>query len=204
MFSVGEEPMRLSNPRDILVVVSLCLLAVSVLLAAIGFPQALVTGLIGAVGAGARILWDWLDRSERKKEKPEAVSVEKPGLKPSKAAERGNPRAQILLSYEKTIINEAITIGGKRRHNFQLLLEEGQDIQIVAHATEGRYSIGLMSLADFKLQQASGKYDMEWYVRKGKGKQTRRFRAVRRGTWYLSLWSEESYTMEISVKVLSA
>ena len=45
--------------RDLLVIGSLIPLAISVLLAFLGFPQIVVSALIGGVSADAGILWKW-------------------------------------------------------------------------------------------------------------------------------------------------
>src|SRR5438034_1398652 len=118
--------------KDLLVVCSLSLLAFSVILAAIGFSQAIVSAIIGAVGTGSGILWKWLDKREPR---------------PSSSSSKSPPaKAEILL-------DEAPTIRGKGRQDYELNLAEGQKIQISSNATEGKYSIGFMSQTDYALQK---------------------------------------------------
>ena len=180
--------------RDLLVIGCLILLAVSVLLAFLGYPQAVVSALIGAVGTGAGILWKWL-------EKRPSDHQQSPRLAPQSSSQT---EAQSKIIYDQILIDEAPTLRGRGRYDYELTLAEGERIRVASNATEGRYSVGLMSQTDFMLQKRSGKYDMEWYYEKKSGKITDAFKAERRGTWYLSLWNEESYSMQIGVKVTTA
>jgi hypothetical protein len=140
--------------KDLLVVSSLLLLAVSVILAAIGFSQAIVSAFVGAVGTGFGILWKWLEKRELRSPSLSSRSL------PAKAA---------------ILIDEAPTIRGKGRQDYVLNLAEDQKIQISSNATEGRYSIGIMSQTDYSLQRRSGGYDMEWYYEKKQGKSQSQF-----------------------------
>src|SRR6266705_2609095 len=156
-----------------LVAGSLLLLAVSVILAAIGFSQAIVSALIGAVGTGAGILWKWL-------EKRPSDHQQSPKSAPQSSSQT---KAQSRIIYDQILIDEAPTLRGRGRYDYELTLAEGERIRVASNATEGRYSVGLMSQTDFMLQKRSGKYDMEWYYEKQSGKNTDAFKAERRGTW---------------------
>jgi hypothetical protein len=186
--------MSFMDGRDLLVIGSLILLAISILLAFLGFPQAVVSALIGGVGTGAGILWKWLEKRP--------TSAQRSSSKSSPQSPE-QEKAQSLVTYDKIMVDEAPTLRGKGRRDYRLSLVEGQRIRVLSNAAEGRYSIGLMSQTDFSLQKRSGKYDMEWYYEKQSGKITDTFKAGRRGTWYLSLWNEESYSMQIAVKVMA-
>src|SRR5437660_7654434 len=107
--------------RDLLVIGSLVLLAVSVLLAFVGFPQAVVSALIGGVGTGAGILWKWLEK------RPASVQ-----RSPTKATPqfRQQERTQPRSIYDRTLIDEAPTLRGKGRCDYELSLAEGQRVQV--------------------------------------------------------------------------
>ncbi len=163
--------------RSALVVGSIAILIVSVVLAFLGVSQAIVSAIISAVGTGTGLILKILERDPR-----QALT------------------SSIPKNSHKFVINEAPTIGGKRREDFGVDMEEGETIGIFVKATEGRFSAGLFSETDFQLLNRSGKYGEEWYYAK-RWSVTKRFRAKRKGTWYLVLWNEESYPLQVSVKV---
>src|SRR6266436_3967187 len=116
--------------RDLLVIGSLALLAVSVLLAFLGFPQAVVSGLIGGVGTGAGILWKWLEKRPASDQRSSTQSTPRPYR---------DEKAQHRFAYDKILIDEAPTLRGRGRYDYELSLAEGQRIRVASNATEGKY-----------------------------------------------------------------
>src|SRR5438093_6439047 len=101
--------------RDLLVIGSLILLAVSVLLAFLGFPQAVVSALIGGVGTGAGILWKWLEK------RPASPSGPFPKSTPQSPQQE---KIQSPITYDHLLIDEAPTLRGKGRRDYELSLTE--------------------------------------------------------------------------------